>query len=147
MTNETSDMISPWEAFIVWFDSVPYALRRQLSHIFRICTTEDTSQMAVQPGNSLEYFRNWVGTKDFPLRITARMFYIRSVFDLVICHHNEILTDNMSNELNNESVISLSDKQWEEVLRSWTGLRNHEFSDRYIHAWASWMIRLQKEVS
>nr|WP_319493584.1 hypothetical protein [uncultured Desulfobacter sp.] len=148
MTNETTDMITPWEAFIAWFDSVPLALRRQLSHVFRICTTEDTSQMAVQPEDSLGHFRNWVNTKDFPLRITARMFYIRSVFDLVICHHKEILTKNISDELNNnESVIPLSDKQWDEVLRSWATLRNSKFSDKYIHSWASWMIRLQKEAS
>ncbi len=139
-------MISPWEAFIVWFDSVPYTLRRQLSHVFRICTTEDTSQMAARPGDSLAYFRNWVGTRDFPLRITARMFYVRSVFDLVICHHNEILTDDMPDELNREGVIPLSDKQWEEVLRSWARLRNKEFSDSYVHSWASWMILRQKEI-
>ena len=136
-------MISPCEAFIGWFDSLPCTLRLQLSHVFRVCTTEDTSQMAAQPGDSLEYFRTWIATRDFPLRITARMFYIRSVFDLVICHHNEILTDNISNELNKKSVIPLSDKQWEEVLRTWTELRNNVFSDSYIHAWASWMIRQQ----
>ena len=125
----------------------PLCPARTTVHVFRICTTEDTSQMAAQPGESLAHFRNWVNTKDFPLRITARMFYIRSVFDLVICHHKEILTKNITDELNDKSVIPLSDKQWDEVLRSWAKLRNSEFSDNYIHSWASWMIRLQKEAS
>lgn len=144
MANKTTDMVSPWQAFIVWFDRVPHVLQRQLAHLFRVCTTEDTSQMAVQPKDSLTYFRNWVSTTDFPLRITARMFYIRSVFDLVICHHDEILTQSISDKFNGEGVIPLSGKQMEEVLRSWGGLRNSELSDNYIHSWASWMIRLQK---
>ncbi len=136
-------MITPFEAFIIWFDKIPIPLRRYLAHIFRVCTTDDTSQMAALPDQSLEGFRNWAVQMDFPLRIAARMFYIRSIFDMVILHYREIVAEegfsHLSSEKNN--IIQISSKQWEEIFESWTNLRTKQMSDTYIHSWASWMIK------
>ena len=140
-------MITPWEAFLVWFDSVPLSLRKALAHVFRVCTTNNTSQMAVSSQESLDRFYHWVCGTDFPLRIAARMFYIRSVFDLVICHHDGIVKDTVAQDWDNDKVVPISAKQWEEVLTSWAALRNRELSDAYIHSWASWMISLQSKAS
>ena len=140
-------MKSPWEAFIKWFDEVPISLRRYLAHIFRVCTTDDTSHMAALPDQSLEGFRNWAIKADFPLRIAARIFYIRSIFDMVILHYKEITSEegfpNFSSEKNN--IVQISSKQWEETLETWRDLRRQEMADTYIHSWASWMIKLQME--
>lgn len=140
-------MKTPWEAFINWFDGVPVSLRRYLAHIFRICTTDDTSQMAARPEDSLEGFRNWAVTLDFPIRIAARMFYIRSIFDMVIFHHQEILTgtDCFSGLSGKGNIIPISLRQWEDILESWKELRDREMTDTYIHSWTSWMINLQME--
>ena len=140
-------MKTPLQAFINWFDNVPVPLRKYLAHIFRICTTDDTSQMAVLPEQSLEGFRDWAVKTDFPLRIAARMFYIRSVFDMVIFHYKEILTGEEFLHLSSEkdNIVQISSKQWEEILKSWIDLRRREMADTYIHSWASGMIKLQME--
>jgi hypothetical protein len=138
---------TPLEAFIKWFDNVPVALRKYLAQVFRICTTDDTSQMAALPAQSLEGFRDWAVKMDFPLRIAARMFYIRSIFDMVIFHYKEIVSDQsfpaLSAEKNN--IVQISSKQWEEIFDSWKDLRGRELSDTYIHSWTSWIIKLQLE--
>ncbi len=140
-------METPWEAFINWFDKIPVSLRQYLAHIFRICTTEDTSQMTASQDQSLTGFRNWAIKMDFPLRVAARMFYIRSIFDMVIFHYKEICTGDDFLHLSSEkdNIIQISTKQWEEILGSWKNLRAQEMSDIYIHSWASWMIKLQME--
>jgi len=140
-------VITPLEAFLKWFDSVPVPLRKYLAHIFRVCTTEDTSQMAALPDQSLEGFRNWAVKTDFPLRIAARIFYIRSIFDMVIFHYKEILAGDAFVPLSAETdnIIQLSSKQWEDVFESWKALRSREMSDNYVHSWTSWMIKLQQE--
>ncbi|MDD4273469.1 MAG: hypothetical protein PHG14_07060 [Desulfobacter postgatei] len=140
-------MITPLDAFLQWFDDLPLPLRRHLAHIFRICTTDDTSQMVALPQQSLERFRHWAVKSDFPLRTAARLFYIRSIFDMVILHHKEICRDDdffpISDETKN--IIQLSSRQWEDILESWIDLRSKEMSDTYVHSWTSWMIKLQSE--
>jgi hypothetical protein len=135
------------EAFLKWFDNVPVPVRRYLAHIFRVCTTEDTSQMAALPDQSLEGFRRWAVKMDFPLRIAARMFYIRSIFDMVIFHYKEILagSDFFPLSFETDKIIQLSSKQWEEIFTSWENLRSREMSDIYVHSWTSWMIKKQWE--
>lgn len=137
------------EAFINWFDNVPVSLRKYLSHVFRICTTDNTSLMVARPEESLVGFRSWAIAADFPLRIAARMFYIRSVFDMVIFHHKEILSGDgrFSERSEKENIIPMSGRQWKEILESWKTLRNSELADSYIHSWTSWMIRLQMETA
>lgn len=140
-------MKTPLEAFIKWFDDVPVSLRMYLAHIFRICTTDDTVQMIAKPEASLEGFRDWAVKVDFPLRLAARMFYIRSIFDMVIFHYKEILAGedffHLPSEPNN--IVQISSRQWENIFNSWKNLRYREMSDTYIHSWASWMIKLQME--
>jgi len=140
-------VITPLDAFLQWFDDLPVPLRRHLAHIFRICTTDDTSQMVALPQQSLERFRHWAVKSDFPLRTGARLFYIRSIFDMVILHHKEICRDDdffpISDETKN--IIQLSSRQWEDILESWIDLRSKEMSDTYVHSWTSWMIKLQSE--
>lgn len=139
--------IYPSTAFIQWFDNIPIELRKDLAHVYRICTTEDASQMAVSPDQSLSGFRAWVVKPDFPLRSAAKMFYIRAVFDMVILHRDEIKADIGKAGLlsNTSNVIQLSARQWEKIVNSWKTLRRDELSDAYIHSWTSWMIKLQKE--
>ena len=94
--------------------------------------------------DSLEGFRNWAIGRDFPLRVAARMFTVRSVFDMVIIHHREILNQTgMGTDQETGKLVQLSDKQWENVLESWHALRKAELSDSYIHSWTSWMVKLQ----
>lgn len=140
-------MKTPLEAFINWFDNVPVSLRKYLAHIFKICTTDDTSQMAALPDQSLDGFRNWAVKMDFPLRIAARMFYIRSVFDMVIFHYKEIIAGEEFFHLASEkdNIVQISSKQWEEIFKSWIDLRRNEMADTYIHSWASRMIKLHME--
>ncbi len=140
-------MRTPLTAFVQWFDCVPVPLRKYLAHVFRVCTTEDTSQMTSLPDHSLESFRNWVVGVDFPLRIAARMFYVRSVFDMVMFHYKEILADGAfgSRPAEADNVIQISSRQWEDLLEAWKDLRSKEMSDIYIHSWASWMIKQQME--
>jgi len=143
----TIPQVYPSTVFVQWFDNIPVELRKNLAHIFRVCTTEDTAQMTVLPEQSLDGFRNWVIKSDFPLRSAAKMFYIRAVFDMVILHHDEIKTDERAigplSEKNN--IVRLSARQWKTVIDSWRALRREELSDAYLHAWTSWMIQLQKE--
>jgi len=140
-------MQTPLEAFMIWFDKIPLSLREYLAHLFQICTTDDTSVMAAKKDDSLENFRNHVIRMDFPLRVAARMFYIRSIFDMVIIHYKEIVAgENYSLlPLESKNIVQLSSKQWKEVFASWKDLRYQEMSDTFIHSWASWMIKLQME--
>ena len=140
-------MITPLDAFMKWFDGVPVPLREYLAHIFRICTTDDTSHMVASPDQSLVWFRNWAVKMDFPLRIAARMFYIRSIFDMILFHYKEILTGEDLFRLTSEqtNIIKISSKQWEHTFSSWKDLRRKEMSETFIHSWASWMIHLQME--
>ncbi len=140
-------MITPTVAFVQWFDDIPLELRRYLAHVFRVCTTEDACQMAALPDQSLAGFGAWIVKPDFPLRIAAKMFYIRAVFDMVILHHNEITDDDGSFGLLSQknNIVRLSAKQWEKVTKSWITLRQATLSDAYVHSWTSWMIKQQKE--
>jgi hypothetical protein len=140
-------MISPATAFIQWFDSMPVAVRKNLAHVFRVCTTEDVSQMAALPDHSLARFRSWVIKPDFPLRLAAKVFYIRAVFDMVILHQKEIKGEDGSIGLlpGTGNMVYLSDRHWEKAVDSWRILRHEALSDTYVHAWTSWMIKLQKE--
>jgi len=142
-------MKTPLEGFILWFDGLPTSLRQYLAHIFQVCTTEDTAVMVAGKDQSLESFRRWVTGTDFPLRIAARMFYVRAIFDMVILHHGEIVSGKgiphfTTGETN---IIDISTRQWEGVLASWKSLRQDQMSDIYIHSWASWMIKLQMETT
>jgi hypothetical protein len=139
--------IYPSTAFIQWFDNIPAELRKNLAHVFRVCTTEDASHMAMPPETSLEGFRAWVIKPDFPLRSAAKMFYIRAVFDMVILHHDEIAGEHGGLKMlpGKGNLIHLSARQWEAVIKSWKTLRQNALSDAYVHAWTSWMIKLQKE--
>jgi hypothetical protein len=140
-------MKTPWEAFIQWFDGTPLIMRKYLAHVFRVCTTEDTTRLVCSPEVSLEDFRVWAVKMDFPLRIAARLFYVRSIFDMVIFHYKEIFFENdgLPDFPVRDIPVQLSSKQWEEVLNSWSRLRTREMSDAYIHSWTSVMIKLQTE--
>lgn len=140
-------MKTPLDAFVIWFDGIPTCLREYLAHIFQVCTTEDTTLMTLRSDQSLASFRNWLTGVDFPLRIAARMFYVRSIFDMVIFHHKEIVSGEscLYPSSETENIIQISTRQWEGVLESWKGLRQDQMSDIYIHSWATWMIKLQME--
>lgn len=137
-------MITPCDAFMNWFDEMPLLLRKYLAHAFRVCTTDDASLMLSRPEASLEGFRNWALSADFPLRIAARMFYIRAIFDMVMVHHRSLGAVSAGfRPSENDKIVSISSRQWEEALKAWSTLRNRELADTYIHSWASWTIGRQ----
>lgn len=141
-------MQTPLEAFVVWFDAVPRPVREMLAHIFQISTTEDTSLMAASRAQSLENFRLWIIRQDFPMRIAARMFHVRSIFDMVIFHHHEIDPEQgvaILDRAGNDKIIDIAPRHWEKVFNTWKDLRGEELSGTYIHSWTSWMIKLQME--
>ncbi len=141
-------MITPQEAFIRWFNSVPRNLAVILARFFYICTTDDTNQMVQDSRTYWINFKYLLVKPDFPLRIAARMFYIRSIFDMVIFHHEQLVRDNRllpHGQAGESELVILSEKQWERVLESWTKLRGQEMSENYIHSWAAWMIEKQKK--
>ncbi len=138
-------MHTPMDAFLIWFESLPPALRTYLAHLFRVCTTEDASMLALHPDQSLDAFRRWVAKTDFPLRLAARVFHVRAVFDMAVFHHKEMLAaDDWGRPIlpGREKIVQLSEKQWDAVAESWKDLRHREMSDKYVHSWTSWMIRL-----
>jgi len=137
-------MKTPLEAFMTWFDGRPLTLRQNLAHIFMVVTTEDAVHMTADPARSLKTFRAWAVRRDFPLRIAARMFYIRSVFDMVVFHHHEILPEQ---GLPLGNIVQISGPQWKAVFDSWKQLRQNELTDTYIHSWTSWMIKLNTETT
>ncbi len=146
--NNSTAMITPQAAFVQWFDSLPRNIAESLARLFYICTTDDTSQMAQDAGMYWANFKYLLVKSDFPLRIAARMFYIRSIFDMVIFHHEQLIAGNrmLSHGSGDGSELALlSEKQWDRVLDSWTKLRGQEMSENYIHSWAAWMIQRQKE--
>jgi len=147
MSLQTRPMKTPVAAFIQWFDNLPVTLRRYLAHVYRVCTTEDTSRMAAAPDESLAAFRAWVVKLDFPLRSAAKMFYIRAVFDMVILHQKEIADEDSAMGMIpwESNVVQLSSRQWKMVIDTWKELRGGELSDTFVHAWTSWMIKKQKE--
>ena len=130
-------MISPFQAFLQWFEHLPVVVKKGLAHLFVVCTTEDANLMTDNNEDGLVRFGLWVRKGDFPLRVTAKVFYVRSVFDLVILHHKEILKEKC---VGMSGVIPLSDHQWEKVADTWIKLRNKELSDAYVHSWASHVI-------
>lgn len=135
-------MITPVQAFVLWFDALPNAVRAGLANLFWVCTTDDATLMTQGQEDALVRFRLWIQKRDFPLRIAARIFYVRSVFDLVMLHHGEILKDECGASSN---IVALSGRQWETVADAWVGLRNAELSDRYVHSWASHVIQVETE--
>ena len=142
-------MKTPLEAFILWFDAVPRTVRETLAHVFQVSTTEDTSLMTASRDDSLARFRCWAVRRDFPMRIAARMFHIRAVFDMVIMHHHEIDPEQGFGIVpgTDNKVVHISSGQWHRVLASWKRLRGEELSETYIHSWTSWMISMQLETS
>jgi hypothetical protein len=140
-------MKSPLDAFVAWFDGIPLPVRHSLTHIFYVITTEDTSRMAQPRTYSLEQFRTWAVSIDFPLRIAARIFYIRSVFDLIIFHHHEIFQKKtlFGPSAQKSNILNLSGPQWMATRDSWHSLRQKDLSDSRIHTWTSWMIRLHHQ--
>ena len=133
-------MITPVQAFVQWFDQLPRVVKKGLAHLFEVCTAEDVTLMTDDREDALVRFGIWIRKADFPLRVAARVFYVRSVFDLVIPHHKEIVKETCAGM---DGVIALSDRQWEKVLESWGELRNKALSDAYVHSWASYVIGIK----
>jgi hypothetical protein len=140
-------MKSPLDSFALWFDGIPLPIRHSMAHIFYVITTEDTARMAQTRARSLEQFRSWAVCMDFPLRIAARLFYIRSVFDLIIFHHHEIFQKQtlFGPSAQKSNILNLSGPQWERARDSWHRLRQNDLSDSRIHTWTSLMIRLHHQ--
>lgn len=136
---EVCTLKTPVEGFMIWFETVPLTLQGYFAHIFRVCTTDDTSQMVSHPNESLDWFKNWATKKDFSLRISARTFYIQSVFDMIlIFHYKGIVLGEDFNDLifNKKAVSCITVREWARLFESWKELRNNEMSDYMLYNWA-----------
>lgn len=130
-------VINPLQDFILWFDSLPVHHRKFLAHLYRVCTTDSTIDMVMDPDKSLELFRNSLLTTDFPLRTCARVFQLRGIFDLMLMNYKTLISDmgDLFQNTDVSNVSMLSPHQWEKTLETWRGLRSKELSDNTVHFW------------
>jgi len=140
-------MITPLKAFMNWFDALSSDIKKNLAHIFRVCTVDDVTLMVVSPESSLAGFRVFLLKEDFVLRRIARLYIVRSVFDMIINHSDLILkasgiTGSMSSF---ENLIDFSSAKWSQTCSSWKTLRSMYLSDTYMNLWAGSVISKQME--
>lgn len=140
-------MITPLAAFINWFDALSLDIKKNLAHIFRVCTLDDVTLMVVSPENSLASFRVWILKEDFVLRRIARLYTVRSVFDMIIVHSDLILKGSgiLGAKSSFENLIDFSSAKWSQACDSWKTLRSMYLSDTYMNLWAGSVISKQME--
>jgi hypothetical protein len=136
-------VINPAAAFIRWYDGLSPAHRQHLAHVYYVCTTQDTTDMLMAPADSLQRFVRHLARPDFPLRLVARMFIVRTVFDLLLVHRKELIIapDEWIPSGSRDKMISLGRHRWDRVMDSWAALRAKELSDSHLHAWAASIIK------
>lgn len=136
---------NPMAAFVNWFETLPVPHKKFLAHLYRVCTTDNTIDMAVDPDTSLERFKNAFVREDFPLRIAARVFSVRAVFDLIMMNTDTLaaLAEDLFPGRDRDNVELLSSRQWESAFESWKDLRFGPMSDMQIHAWAKQVMKHQ----
>lgn len=134
---------NPMAAFLNWFDTLPRDFRQRLAHMFMVCTAPDARDMMAPPGTSLARFLNGFKRRDFPLRIVARMFTVRSLFDLLLIHRRELTADpeKWLPDSHTDNMTPLAPYRWEKIYKSWGALRSRELSDAYVHAWAAAVLK------
>jgi len=137
---------NPMTAFINWFASVPPHHRERLAHIFCVTTTRDTGDMLAAPSTSLARFTAYFTRPDFPLRVVARVFTVRTLFDLLLIHRKELVThpEEWMPGHGTHGMIPLDPHQWDRVYTSWGRLRSRELSDRVLHTWAAAVLQKKK---
>jgi hypothetical protein len=140
-------MITPLKAFIDWFDALSLDIKANLAHIFRVCTVDDLTLMVESSENSLISFRVYLLKEDFALRKIARLYLVRSVFDMIIIHSDLILKSSgvlgPGEKLGN--IIDFSSAKWRKTCNSWKNLRSQHLSDTYMNFWAGSVIGKQME--
>lgn len=136
-------MINPMTAFIRWFDSLPANLRKRLAHAYRVCTTDDTADIIMDPDESLDRFKGYFVKPDFPMRVAARLFTVRAVFDMILVNRDQFnaAAGQAFPGRDGDNIVQLSDRQWDTIFKDWHGLRKGFLSDPHLHAWAAEMIR------
>jgi len=135
-------VIDPMTAFLNCFTALSPDHRRRLAHIFFVCTPRGTGEMLADPRSSHDRFLNYFTRPDFPLRVVARVFTVRTLFDLLLIHRKELVTNpgKWIPGYTPENMISLDTHLWNKVYTSWGALRSREMSDRILHTWASGVL-------
>ena len=136
-------VINPMAAFLNWFESLSLVLKKSLAHIYRVSTTDNTMDMVMEPEISFERFKNSFVKPDFPLRVAARVFTVRAVFDLILLNRETLVSiaDEYFSLWDQEKMIPLSSHQWDRAYDSWKVLRSRELSDRFLHEWANQLVK------
>lgn len=130
-------------SFLKWFESLPLVLKKSLAHIYRVCTTDNTMDMVMAPEISFERFKNYFVKPDFSLRVAARVFTVRAVFDLIFLNRQTLvaIADEYFTVRDHEKMISLSAHHWDRAYDTWKVLRSTELSDRFLHEWANQIVK------
>jgi hypothetical protein len=136
-------MISPDTAFIRWFDNLPDDIKQNLAHVFKVSTAEDISQMTQSGESSLKLFRFWFLKDDFFIRKTAKLFMVRSLFDMMIMNKELFMDDSifLQHKDNTKNLLKISDAYWKKTSDSWQRLRCTNLSDTHMNLWVKTVLR------
>jgi hypothetical protein len=106
--------------------------------MYLVLTTQNTTDLVMDPDNALARFQMFVTKNDFPLRIVSRMVMVRAIMDFLFVNHDQLVP---GTAVIGSNLVDIAEKQWEMALNSWKDLRGTELSDPYIRLW------LQSELS
>ncbi|MCP4116875.1 MAG: hypothetical protein GY737_15955 [Desulfobacteraceae bacterium] len=133
-------MKNPIQAFIEWYRSLAQGQRQYIAHMYIVMTTGNTADLALARDISPARFEYQVLTRDFPVRMVARMVVIRGIIDLIfinrdlLCPTQSRITPGTDFK-SVPNIVDISEKQWEKGLDSWKRLRAVELSDIYTRLW------------
>ncbi len=132
-------IVNPIQSYLTWLRTIPVPHAQYIAYMFWFCTTENTSDMAMDHDESLIRFKNYLIREDFPLRVLTRMLVVRDVTNLIV-KNNDLFTSgqavsNLSFDKEEDKVVFLSGKQWEKTLSSWQELYYGHLSDNVFSVW------------
>lgn len=128
--------MNPLQEFINWFNSLSGQHQGFLARIYFFLTTEDSTDLALDPRQAREKFLLLLTRQDFSPRIVARLVRVRSTMDLILENRNYFLQENNLpfnlTPAQQRKVSFLEPKQWERIYYSWLDLRARALSDQVL---------------
>ena len=131
---------NPAQTFWDWFSDLPVANREFLAHLFWICTTEDTTDLMMDPEASLAKFAHYLSRPDFPVRVLSRVVIVRGMISFIL-NNRQSFEDRKLWPGSKKNVSFLSEAQWNKHLRTWRMLVSGELSDASLHFWVNAVTR------
>ena len=125
----------PTAIFLAWFDTIPVIQQQHLSRLFIFCTTRDSADFALSPGEALGRLKQDIAKSDFPLRKLSQLTVLKAVFDLILHDPGRFSTIDPRQSLTDRKVSPLSERQWRATAASWRRLRSELLTDGVVHAW------------